>query len=272
MESYTLYLDESKFNKKTQYGNNSLYAVAGVAISSLNENEIRNDLNQIKLSIWSDRKHYSFNKAKISILHEAEIRSNNKNILEKLPEYEVFNGNSSNVNKAITGIGNIINKYDLQIFGAIIDQTSLLKKYNKKIEGNSYESYYLSLKIILENFSMFLKSKNAQGRIVFESRQDGATRIQDERTQKMVYKILSHGTSIYSALDLQNTIIDISFRRKNENVPGLQIADFIPRPLILAYVGKDQSKPSIYKSAIRKHRYDAGERGGGILYGVRTLK
>lgn len=272
MLSYTLYLDESKFEKKTEDAKHLLYAVAGVAISSINESKIRHDLNQIKISIWNNRKLYSYNQAKMGIFHEAEIRSNNARILERHPEYEVFVGSSSTVGKAIQGVGNIINKYDLNIFGAIVDQTSLVNRYSKQIEGNSYESYNVALKVILENFAMFLKSTNSSGKIVFESRRDSDSNIQDERTKKIVYKILAHGTTIYSALDLQKSILDISFRKKTENVSGLQIADFIPRPLLLAYSGENQSKPSIYKSAIRKHRYNAGEEDGGVHYGVRILR
>ena len=271
METFTLYLDESKFNKKNEDTSNRLYAVAGVAISGMNENEIRNDLNKIKLSIWNKQSGYTVNQAKMSIFHEAEMRSNNNNIIYKHPEYEVFLGQSSNFNKAISGIGNIINKFDLKVFGAIVDQTSLKLNYGKNIEGNAYESYNIALKVILENFAMFLKKKNAWGRIVFESRQDGKTKVQDERTKKIIYKILTHGTSIYSALDLQNVISDVNFRKKTENVPGLQIADFIPRPLLLAYSNSDQSKPSIYKSAIRDHRYDADIVTGKTQYGVKLV-
>lgn len=271
MESFTLYLDESKFVKMNGDIKEYIYAVAGVAISSLNEHEVRADLDKIKITICKPKHRSEVNRAKQLIFHEAEIRSNNVAILSKNPSYSVFVGSSQNPRLAIEGVGSIINKFSLNIFGSIIDQSSLAKKYNKHIENNSYESYNIALKIIVENYAMFLKSVGATGRIVFESRQDDTNKIQDERTQKMIYKILAHGTTIYSAIELQRTIIGLSFRKKTENVPGLQIADFIPRPLLLSYAQYPQSKPSIYQSAIKENRFNNNEDKGYQYYGVRAI-
>ncbi|GAP00119.1 DUF3800 domain-containing protein [Fructobacillus ficulneus] len=267
MNYYTLYLDESKFKSKS---GNFLYSIAGVAIPSASEPSIRNSMNQIKTKIWSRDLGYSKNEAKMNIFHESEIRSNNSNLLIRRPTYEVFVGEYKNKNLAISGIGNIINQYDLDIFGLVVDQTSINENYSKYVD--EYEAYNIALKVIIENFVLFLKKKSACGELVLESRQDDNSDILDLRTKKMINKIIVHGTSVYSALDIQKSFNGSKFRCKKENVPGLQIADFIPRPLLLAYANAGQSKPSIYKMAIRKHRYNAGNTDGATKYGVVVKK
>lgn len=148
MESFTLYLDESKFVKMNGDIKEYIYAVAGVAISSLNEHEVRADLDKIKITICKPKRRNEVNRAKQLIFHEAEIRSNNVAILSKNPSYSVFVGSSQNPRLAIEGVGSIINKFSLNIFGSIIDQSSLISLLLQKNIISTLKIIHMNLIIL----------------------------------------------------------------------------------------------------------------------------
>ncbi|WP_461243379.1 DUF3800 domain-containing protein [Secundilactobacillus muriivasis] len=247
---YSLYLDESKFFDKTKQ--QMSYCIAGVVISNTQIHTVRKRMGILKTTIWATNDGYTIPKAKSIILHEAEIRSDNTKIVRKRPEYQAFHQNRRNKRLAIQEIGNIIHDERLTVLGAIENETSISMNYS--VERDSYSAYYLCLKCIIENFCIFLKQHNGHGNIIFESRKNQSSDLQDQRTRKMFNKILANGTMIYSALELQKSLYTIKFIQKQENDAGLQIADFIPRPLLLNYTNTPQSKPSIYQT-IRKARY-----------------
>lgn len=248
---YNLYLDESKFKYRDQIG----YCVAGVIIEEGSQlHSVRKYLGRVKSSIWSDK--YGFGKSKQIIFHEAEIRSHASNIIRRRAEYESFK-KAENVRLAVRGIGNIIENHSLPVMGVLENQTEIAETY--KTSRNSYTSYYLSLKQIIENYCYFLKNNNSTGEIVLESRKNKDSSILDQRVRKMFMKIMAHGTLRYSSMDLQKSISGIAFVQKQENEAGLQIADFVPHPFLLHYFGVSQTKPSIYQQ-LRKARYD-GEMG-----------
>lgn len=136
-------------------------------------------------------------------------------------------------------IGDIINEY-CYVLGTIIDVTSLNKNY--RIKESTYTSYYLGMKTIMENYTKFLYDHNATGNIILESRKTINNQKLDSRIRKQYYKIMCHGTYRYSALYLQNKLTGISFVEKMSNNNLLQIADFIPRPLLLHYVKIGQKR------------------------------
>jgi len=248
---YSLYLDESKFfdPNKQDY----IYCIAGIIINNKQLPTIRERIDHLKMKLWTTSSNYLANQAESFIFHEAEIRSDNTNIISKRPEYIIFHQNRSNKRKVIEEIGNIIQDEKLTILGAIENQTQVENNY--QITRDSYSSYYLCLKSIVENYCAFLRQNHSHGNIILESRKNQNSTIQDQRTRKIFNKILVNGTLIYSALELQQTIYYIKFIQKQENDVGLQIADFIPRPLLLNYSSIPQSKPSIYQK-IRKARYN----------------
>lgn len=263
---YTLYLDESKYFDKEK--NAFYYAVAGVIVEKDDEKSLKRDIENLKYKVWGDRK-----VAQRVVLHEAEIRSNNRNILNRKPEYERLIGSSTNKATLIHGVGNLINKYQLTVLGAIVDQQSIQTTYNISLMNDSVSSYKIALVQIIENFTLFLKLYDAKGKIVIESRKSLDKDIQDQRLRKVYTKTLAHGTQIYSGTDIQNRLVGIEFISKHENNIGLQIADFIPRPIILSQVGAEQSKPSIYKTAIRNHRFNAYQKEGGMrIFGIKLIK
>lgn len=265
VEKYSLYLDETKF-----WDSNSqrhIFALAGVIIPDTDLDSISEKMIKVKQTVWTKRKEYM----KV-VLHEADVRSNGTKIIEKQPEYSALLYKDGNKNKIIRGIGDIINEYDIPILGAVVDQTSLARTYNIPMERNIYLSYKIALTQIIENFVAFLNLYDGVGEIILESRKTGKNNIEDQRIRKVYSKILAHGTLIYEGIDIQNRIDCITFIGKYENNQLLQIADFIPRPIVLAASSVGQSKPSIYKTSIRKHRFSGFQTNGANKLGVREIK
>lgn len=246
MAYYHLYLDESKISRNGQ----QVYCVAGIVVLHQHLSDFRRSLAKLKYSIWSEAD--SFQTApKDRILHEAEIRSGNRSVLERYPYYNVFH-DMEGKERFFEELRKLIVNNKLNVIGSIVDLTSLQNAYLSR--QNSYTGYYTALSSIMENYAHFLKHINGTGDIIFESRKNNASDVLDVRTRKIFYKILTHGTTAYDAGELQNVITSVRFFGKHENEAGLQIADFIPRPLLLHYVGIKQSKPSIYQT-VRKARY-----------------
>lgn len=265
VNKYTLYLDESKFFDKTS--SKYLFAVAGVIIPDDESDTISQQIIKLKQSVWPKREDFT----KV-VLHEADVRSNNSKILDKQPEYSALLNKDGNKSKIIKGIGEIINKFDINILGAVVDQTSLERTYNITMEKNVFLSYKIALTQIIENFVAFLKLYDGVDGIVLESRRTGIKDVEDRRVKKVYAKVLAHGTLIYEGVEIQNQIDCIKFIGKYENNQLLQIADFIPRPILLAASNTGQSKPSIYKTAIRKHRFTAFQINGAKKFGVKEIK
>jgi hypothetical protein len=260
-----LYLDESKFvEKQTQ---SHLFALAGIIVPDSEKEEIGRAVIDVKRCVWPSADEYNS-----VVLHEADIRSNNPSVLSKQILYAAVLNKRANEASIIRGIGEIINTFDLAILGAIVDQTSVEQAFNIEMERNVYASYKLAFARLIENFMVFLKQNDGVGEIVLESRRTGSHDVEDERVKKIYCKILAHGTLIYNGVELQKRLTGLSFISKFDNNQLLQIADFIPRPILLAYAKTPQTKPSIYQTSIRKNRFSAGQRNGSSKFGVSIIR
>lgn len=255
---YNLYLDETKYNKDGQI----MYGIAGMAIL---DNKVRNMgsmLGRLKSDLWSST--LSYPEAKNIVLHMSDIRSANTRFN---PYYNVFNARS-NKRKIFEGIENILASNNCFVFGAMVNLSSLSEKYN--FTPSYYRGDGICLTHIINNFVCFLKHHRARGRIIFESRADHINNNSDLALQKQFYKILTHGTLIYKAVDIQQAITDMQFKRKVENDAGLQIADFIPSHFMINFCGNSQAKINIYKT-LKKLRYSGKTSQGekdSKLFGV----
>lgn len=240
MDTYTLYLDEAKMVSKGKKHHN-VYGIAGVIVNDKQINEMNNQIVRLKQQIFGESD---------VILHATDLKHvNKKDVLKKNPNYKILTKREY-VRQIFEGIGQVIDNY-CDVMGAIVDMTSL--KTNYRIQESSYTSYYIGMKTLMENYTKFLYDAKTTGKIVLESRRTN-TKVLDQRTRKQYYKIMNHGTYRYSALQLQEKITGITFIPKHENNNLLQIADFIPSPLLTNYLDIKQSKPNIYQK-IRKNRY-----------------
>lgn len=258
--SYNLYLDESKtFNPR-------MFCVAGEIIKDSKEKRITNSLNNLKKSIWNE----SYTHPENIVLHQTDIRNakNKLHVYQGTP-YQIF-GKWSKINQIINGIGQIISTYKLPVLGCIVDIDSIKSNYGT--ENNDSSCYYLSLNSIIDSFTHFLNKKNDTGSIIIESRSYKGHADPDEINKKYFFKIMSHGTKHYSARKLQKRISNINFYQKKDNITGLQIADFIPEPLVFKEANISQ-KPSIYP-LVKKNKYVIYQAPNpkDSIYGVEFIK
>ncbi|MBO0423870.1 DUF3800 domain-containing protein [Enterococcus plantarum] len=263
---YLLYLDECIFTDKNT--RNKIYGIAGVAVHESQLYSMRKSLGDLKVKLWGTERKYGA--AKNIILHSSEIR---KAVVTNIPEYDIFK-KKENIRKVFTGIDSIIEAQKLVVFGTVVDLNLLELKYKVAKGSSNYRGDSICLTEIINNYACFLKWHNATGHIVFESRASKSGAIADDKFRKQFYKIMTHGTTIYKGLDLQNTIIGMEFIKKQENEAGLQIADFTVQPFLMNFCGEKQTKPSIYRT-LKKHRYSGAESFGekdSKIFGVKYIK
>lgn len=262
---FHLYLDECSYKDKDR---NDIYGICGVIVEDSTLTNVRTSLGELKKEIWKDRMPYR--EAKNIILHATEIRQA-KNGSVKREHYEIF-AIRKKVKLAFEGVAMIIENHNLPILGCVANHGNTSLKYNIKM--NNYRSDALCMNYIMDNYACFLKAHNGEGDIIFESRYDHKDSVADKKLKKQFFKRMVYGTIHYQGIELQECISNISFRKKQENEAGLQLADFVVQPFLINYSKGEQVKPSIFKT-IRKNRYSGYKELGGIdsnIHGVVYLR
>lgn len=254
---YHLYLDESTYHDENR---NQIYGVCGVVVGDSELTKVRREMGDLKKELWKG--HMPYSSAKNVILHATEIRQANKsNRSIKNRSYEIFKANHK-VKKVFEGIGGIVKNHELPIIGCILNLNDISTNYC--IKTDNYRGDAICMNTIIDNYICFLKNNNGKGDIIFESRHDGSKRdsLADRRLRKQFYKRMVYGTTHYQAFEIQECLESISFRRKQENEAGLQIADFVIQPFLFNFANQKQNTPNIYQT-LRKHRYGGGNVLGG---------
>lgn len=239
---YNLFLDETKFFDNGTY----LYGIAGLAIEKAKMPDMGRELGKLKAELWKDNLTYA--QAKNIVLHMSDVRSSNCKFNEN---YSIFKSRER-VRSLFKGIGEIIENTEMTVFGSMVNLSDLAEQY--KTKSSFYIGDQMCMEDIINNYTCFLKHHNARGKIIFESRADKSGNKSDRMLQKQFYKIITHGTRMYKALEIQDVVSDIRFVKKQENSAGLQIADFVPTHFMMNFSGKSQHKINIYKT-LKKHRY-----------------
>jgi hypothetical protein len=141
------------------------------------------------------------------------------------------------------------------VFGTVIDKQSLTAQYVRP-----FDPYHVALSFLLQRYCGYLLRFGGVGDIVAESR--GAK--EDERLQRAFGQIMESGdvfgqrhSEFYADAMATNAVM---FRRKHENVAGLQLADLLAHPL---------RRYALLKSAQTAQRPTAFEND---MFGVITRK
>lgn len=258
-EGYSLFLDESRnSNKKTS-------GIAGIAIKNDNIVHMTEMLNELKVALWPNLTQQD---AENIILHVADIARSN---IKYNKEYKIFRA-KSNRDQLYTGLSEILERNDMTVFGSMINLQSLGQKFNKKFDN--YVADEMCMEEILNNYACFLKHRNATGKIVFESRYNGDDDKSDRIFRKQFYKIITHGTKMYKAIELQEVIDGIEFIKKRDNNAGLQLADFVPYHFMKNFCGEPQKKENMFKT-LKRNRYSGEQTKGNqfsCIYGMNYIR
>ncbi|HBF3985900.1 TPA: DUF3800 domain-containing protein, partial [Clostridioides difficile] len=239
---YNLYLDESETHDEKD-GNwiNKVFCIAGIIVEDKYDcNELTKDLNKIKYQIWKDNINYE-----ALILHEVEIKQANNGYDKKnqnlvKPHNRIFRKNQ-NVKILYRGLEKIIRNKKITTLAVCIKHDELDKLYNKEIQN---DRTLMALQILIENYVHFLKNNDSKGRIIYEHNGDSNSKI-----MKMKFNMIkTMGTLFINPYAIQERLLDIEFPSKDENIAGLQIADFIPNIIARKVSNKKLNKYNIYNT------------------------
>ena len=254
MDEYTLYLDESEIpiTNDENIEINKLFVIAGIIVeNSYHNNELTFALNNLKESIWKDETEENI--CHSNILHEMEITSVRYGRFGKLKHryLRVF-ARPSKYNLLYDEMSKLIDNSSIITIGACIRQTELHNIYDYKVLNDKKS---ILMQIIIENFYHFLVENNGIGTICYESMHESENNI----IKKRYTNIKTTGTMFYPAKNINKRIKNLEFVPKDDNVTGLQIADFIPNTLGRVECNKDSHSDKTY-SSVRNKLYDGNRK------------
>lgn len=228
MDTYFLFLDESSPNTNWRY-----FCYGGCAIEeSAYIKHVIPYIENLKVQLFGNTS---------VILHEVDIRNNK-------PPFSCMSSPSTR-STFWQGIQDLFAQPYITVFGSPIQ----VDEHNR-LYGSPHATGvdFITLHIILENFVHYLERVNGRGNVYIESRNPTA----DRRLQHHFYTLLANGTLFITKDSLQKHLGTINFLLKTDNNIGLQLADFVPNPLIRdCSPTLNQKNPNIM-SSIKSNTYD----------------
>jgi len=245
VKKYHLYLDESESQNKDR--TEVSFCLAGIIVEESKMEALENKLINLKESIWSA----THCNPKEIILHEMDVRKvqkRNKRVLETIdPLFHCFKARKYS-RILYDGISDIIKESDCKIIGASVHRQKLDNHFKKTLVTTDH---LIVFQIILENFCHFLDSVNGIGEVYYES-QNFTT---DGKIRKHYNQIKSNGSMFINAVTMQKHLKEIEFPNKQDNNPGLQVADFVPNNFARNHLCLPHHEFNIY-NVLRKQRYN----------------
>jgi hypothetical protein len=116
----------------------------------------------------------------------------------------------------------LVTSWNYTVISVIIDKQEHNNNYDKNWK---YDPYHYCQEVLLDRFRLFLKTKDAVGDVMIESR--GGR--EDIRLKKSFRNLMESGTNFLTAEELQESITskELKVKVKEANVAGLQIADLL---------------------------------------------
>lgn len=259
MDEYTLFLDETYTYEHN--GDKPAFAIGGFIVKNSNIDTISNDIDNLKRAIWSELPDPTS-----VILHEMDLKDAlNKRIPKKKikSEYVKFRSNKNLAKKLYTEVSKIVKRSDIYTIGCVVKNNDYYANFPKGI-GN--EISLVCMQIILENYTHFLFKNNAVGKIIYESRD-----AMDKTMLMRFYQVSSIGTMYVRPEAIQQKISQFCFIHKSDNLPCLQLSDFMVNQMARKKSGK-----TIYKNVldltnnVLSKSYD-GTNGNNERFGIKTI-
>ncbi len=250
-EQYTLYLDESEthiFNPAIGGGENYHFCMAGVIAKKDDSSRLEAGIRQLKNIVWSELPN-----PQDIILHQMRILEAEKGRLDikKYPEYSKFRKKEERV-RFYRELKKIFVLNDITIIGSSISEANL--KYFYGGSGrNKQDQYLVAMQLLLENYCHFLCTKDGIGNVIYEYRE----LIGNEKLRDRYYHMKLMGSMYMAKATAETRLLGLDFADKNDNIAGLQLADFVPNPFARDHAGLNQSRPNIW-GTLRYFRYDGG--------------
>lgn len=244
MEHYSLFLDEIHAG-----GHFDHFCLAGIIVKTEDyQKQIIPAVEQLKQDLFGNTS---------VILHEMDIQSRKTGT-----PYEIFQ-NIDTRQKFWEDIKNILLGSDIKGLAVGVHEQDIINIYR-----GVRDKYFLSLQLILENFTQFLECVNGKGDIFVESSNPLPYK-NDDQLQHHFYDLKANGTLFYDKRTVQQRIGTISFPLKADNIIGLQLADLIPNSLNRKLSGKRLRTFGLI-DAFEKIAYD-GSCGKQDRFGIKLI-
>lgn len=244
MAEYTLYLDESEL---PEINSKKCFCIGGIIVEdSYHDKELTEQINKSKRIIWNKDKN-----PEQHILHELEINEAHNKHFSKIEKYNCMFCVESCYKKAYKEISYIFSDKNITTIAVCLEMETIDKCYkDTNIAINN--KYVICMQLLIENFCHFLIKNNSTGKICYESLQNK----QNDAIKKKYAQIYYSGTMFYPPNVIRKYLNkDIVFKEKQENVTGLQIADFVPNDIARYKAGISCKYKSSHKN-IRLRLYD----------------
>lgn len=210
-----LFLDESGDHNLTIIDKDyPLFVLAGIVLDEKYHREILSaELAKFKLELFGNEKVF---------LHYRDY-TRNQNGFEKMADKDFRENFYSGLNKVIS-----IAKSTL--LACVIDKARHKEKYGLL----AMDPYVLSLEILVERFVILLQEAGERGTIIAESRGNQL----DNELQLAFLNLKIKGTRFLRPKQVNETVENIIFKKKEENVVGLQLVDTMVTPIGRRYLNK----------------------------------
>lgn len=199
-----------------------VFLLGGVLVSETEYGMIDSMVKKIKTKYWKDKK---------VIFHSRDIRKCEK-------EFQIL-FDSTLKSEFYNDLNTVIARNDYTIIASGINKQSYINKFGR-LSGDVYE---LALSFIIERAVFFLDdiaTPNKELFVVIERRGKN----EDKKLEEHFQRLLSRGTGYVSSNRLVEYNFKIKFRRKNEDVNGLQLADLIAYPLARYVIDPNRANPA----------------------------
>lgn len=259
MSDYTLYMDESETFDSS---GNRYFVMSGVIIPTAGFQLIEQELDRLKRAVWNGAPN-----CEQYILHEKDVsfasaRKNRKR-LNEVPAYNRIFIRGEKRRLLYNELSKLFKQSHLQVIGVCLNKTALYSSY---VEKHMNDQLTIAAQFLIERYCQFLIQNSAVGDICYESMQQ----MQNLKIQQRLYELKALGTMYYSPETVQYRIQNIVFVAKQQNVAGLQLADFVPNTLG-RYVAGKQPKNQSFAQSIRKAIYKGPVPGGKRPVGFKIL-
>lgn len=154
-------------------------------------------------------------------------------------------------------LNKIIKNIDFRLIACIVDKNRHIQHYK-----HAMNPYLLSLEVVLERFIMYLNAIHEQGMVIAESRGPQL----DNQLNLAFLDLKIRGTRYFKPREVVNAITDFKFKKKKENVAGLQLIDSIITPIGRRYLNKINYYLDYEIIKSKFYRHECGRyRGYGLV-------
>ena len=283
-DEYVLYLDESEFKSS------KTFAFAGIAVKKDDICILEQGLEEIKRLIWDEQ--YIIDNA--PVLHCTELQKvfDNRRTVDILGVKEEYQDFIKKTDEEIEKIyyqvygklSQLLKKANATVFSCIIKLQQLYDLFFIDEDHNGLhlidDKYNIALQKVIENYTHYLSLNDGYGDVVYESRNnfgENSSKSPDIKLINVYHKIQANNKGIVytDSMAVQNRNRTIVAYSKNENLAGLQLADFVAYNIIKFEGCKVEKQVTDFMKQIHRLSYNGGhlvsEKDQRSFWGMRVL-